>query len=285
MPENTVSKNTEKNLKLLIAYDGSSDADAAIDDLRRAGLPQVAEVVVLTVADILMPHYKTPDPSLPAHVIAEIMKARAPFLQAVESARATATRAAERLHTAFPDWAVQVEASAASPASAIIKKAQAWKPDMIVVGTQGHSALGGRLLGSVSQKVITEARCSVRIGRRSATAPVAEAPLAEAPPRLVVGWDGSLDAQAAVSVLTSREWPAGSAVHVVTVCDSHCSVEIARQFPELAQWIEEEAAGDEFAWLHKMAESAAQRLRAAGLEASVVAKHGNPKRVLLEEAQ
>ena len=43
------------HMKLLIAYDGSSCADAALDDLSRAGLPHAAEVLVLSVADVLLP--------------------------------------------------------------------------------------------------------------------------------------------------------------------------------------------------------------------------------------
>ena len=39
-------------MKILIAYDGSPCADAALDDLRRAGLPCEAEAVVLSVADV-----------------------------------------------------------------------------------------------------------------------------------------------------------------------------------------------------------------------------------------
>ncbi|MBM4259474.1 MAG: hypothetical protein FJ147_26690 [Deltaproteobacteria bacterium] len=34
-------------MKILIAYDGSACADAALHDLRRAGLPQEAETVIL----------------------------------------------------------------------------------------------------------------------------------------------------------------------------------------------------------------------------------------------
>ncbi|HEY8462140.1 MAG TPA: universal stress protein, partial [Blastocatellia bacterium] len=37
-------------MKILIGYDGSSYADAAIDHLRRAGLPRSADVMVVSVA-------------------------------------------------------------------------------------------------------------------------------------------------------------------------------------------------------------------------------------------
>ena len=38
-------------MKLLIAYDGSTSADAAIEDLQRAGLLQQAEALVVCVED------------------------------------------------------------------------------------------------------------------------------------------------------------------------------------------------------------------------------------------
>jgi hypothetical protein len=40
-------------MKVLVGYDGLSCADAALHDLRRAGLPGVVEAVVMSVADVL----------------------------------------------------------------------------------------------------------------------------------------------------------------------------------------------------------------------------------------
>jgi nucleotide-binding universal stress UspA family protein len=38
-------------MKILIAYDGSECADAALDDLRKAGLPADAQIKVLSVVE------------------------------------------------------------------------------------------------------------------------------------------------------------------------------------------------------------------------------------------
>lgn len=44
-----------KNLKLLLAYDGSTSAETALDDLLRAGLPAETDAIVISVADIFVP--------------------------------------------------------------------------------------------------------------------------------------------------------------------------------------------------------------------------------------
>ena len=42
-------------MRILIGYDGSLCADAALDDLARAGLPEVAETQILSVAEVWLP--------------------------------------------------------------------------------------------------------------------------------------------------------------------------------------------------------------------------------------
>ena len=39
-------------MRILVAYDGSSCADAALNDLRRAGLPVEVQARILSVADV-----------------------------------------------------------------------------------------------------------------------------------------------------------------------------------------------------------------------------------------
>lgn len=40
-------------MRILIGYDGSESADAALADLRHAGLPRDAEALILSVADVM----------------------------------------------------------------------------------------------------------------------------------------------------------------------------------------------------------------------------------------
>lgn len=43
-------------MKLLIGYDGSECANAAIDDLRRAGFPREAQAIIFSVFKQWLPH-------------------------------------------------------------------------------------------------------------------------------------------------------------------------------------------------------------------------------------
>ncbi len=42
-------------MKILFAYDGSECADSALEDLRNAGLPEKADAIVMSLADVFLP--------------------------------------------------------------------------------------------------------------------------------------------------------------------------------------------------------------------------------------
>jgi nucleotide-binding universal stress UspA family protein len=265
-----------EKLKVLIAYDGSSCADAALDDLRRAGLPPVAEALIIAVADVFLPPPSDAERTLPEQVPMAVQSAWAQATHAVEEAHALAIQARDRVQAVFPDWEVSAEACADSPAWAIIKKADTWQPDLLVVGSHGRSTVGRLLLGSISYKVVTEAHCSVRIGRSDHKTGVA-------PVRLVIGVDGSADAVAAVHAVAARHWPTGSETRLVAVLDSRMLTALAPYHPPVAEWAKA-GAPDEQAWVHQMVEALAEQLRAIGLTVSSVIQPGDPKDVLLHQA-
>ncbi len=49
------------------------------------------------------------------------------------------------------------------PANVIIKEVEDENIDLVVMGSQGYGAIAGSLLGSVSQRVLHKAKCSVLI--------------------------------------------------------------------------------------------------------------------------
>jgi nucleotide-binding universal stress UspA family protein len=241
--------------KILIAYDGSACSDAALNDLSRAGFSPALEAVVVTVAYLILP---PPDDALSAddQPVLRIPKveryAHAREDKAIKDAQSVAERAAERVKTAFPGWVVRPEVCCDAPAWAIIKMAYSDNPGLILVGSHRHSVVGGRLiLGSVSQRVLYEAQCSVRVARCSDER-------REGPVRIIVGFNGSPESELAVGAVESRTWPEGSEARIVTALDTQTTV--SPDVPTV-------------------------KLRAAGLMASGIARKGDPTHILIEEAE
>ena len=265
-------------MKILVAYDGSSCADAALNDLRRAGLPVEVQARILSVADVWVA--PRPDEGVrlqPAttvreeRIIAARNQASEKARHAVEEARALAVRACRRVQANSPNWEVSAEARADSPAWAVLKEANDWKPDLIVLGSHGRSPLNRLMLGSVSQKVVTEARCSVRVSR-------GQNKQIDSPLRLVLGVDGSPGADAAVRTLTQRSWPADTRVYVVAVMNPVLATAIL--------WHEtDEQTQDAPERVQALVEAVVEQLRGAGLAASPHILSGNPKQVLVEATE
>ena len=251
-------------MKVLIAYDGSACADAALDDLRRAGLPEEGEAVVLSVGTAwpLLSEGATPrDMAAIAH-------------EELAHAATLSARAANRVRADLPAWSVTSEAVVESPQWAIVQKADTWRPDLVVVGSHGRSAIGRAILGSVSQSVLTHVMCSVRIARRRASGRGGGAV------RLVIGVDGSVESATAVSAVALRRWPAGSEVRVVAVVDAP---EPLMKFPVSARVTS--VSDSPHQWVTRAVDRVAQELQDGGLTVSPLVCEGDPKRVLVEESE
>lgn len=264
-------------MKILVAYDGSEWADDALQDLRRAGLPADADVVVMSLADVFMPADDAMDEVFPTNVPAEVQRAHEHAKQELGHAENLAKGASEQLKSLFPTWRIRYEAQADSPAWAIIRTADQWKPDLIVMGAQGHAVFGGRLiLGSISQRVLYEAGCSVRIARslhKNSDKPV----------RLLIAVDNSPGSSAAVDAVCSRNWPKGSEAGLITVVDTVFPITPNRDELSTEKWIE---VSDEENWdqVRQLFEPQAEKLRAAGLHAEVLIRRGDPAKQILAEA-
>jgi len=266
-------------MKILIAYDGSGAADAVMADLRHAGLAADVEALVMSVADVFVPPAgdEIVDNTFPLYVPEGIKLAHARARHQLDQAEALAQRASEQLKSIFPDWHLNYQAEADSPAWAVIKRAGQWKPDLIVMGARGHSVLGGRLiLGSISQRVLYEARCSVRIARNLNRS-------SDKPHRLLIGVDSSSDSGAAVDMVCKRNWLKGTEVGLLTVVDTVMPVTGDAAKRSEVKWIE---VADEGNWdqVREVFEPWAQKIREAGLHAEVLIRRGNAADEILEEA-
>lgn len=272
----------KKNMRILIAYDGSDCAEAALDDLAQAGLPQTAEAIVLSITEVWLPpppvsSYEIVEQAMSVHVPADLKKVYMKGSRVVKEAKALAERGAARVSATFPHWKVMAEAIYGSPAWELVFKADKWKPDLIVLGSHGRSALGRFVLGSVSQRVVTEARCSVRIARGRVEEP-------GSPVRIVIGIDGSPASKAAVRAVAERNWPAQSQARVVVVDDPLEPTLVGQLMPMVAESVDLENRIDRKR-IQKLAEDAAKLLRSGNLHASAMIEEGDPKHVLPKVAE
>jgi nucleotide-binding universal stress UspA family protein len=263
-------------MKLLIGYDGSDCARAALEDLVLAGLPPDADVCVLSVADMLVPvpfdepvRARKPPPSR------IVRTARALSADVMAQAQQASLEAVAVLTSLFPGWRVQPEVVADSPPWALVKRAQQRGADLIVVGSHGQGALSRLVLGSVSQGVLHHATCSVRIARTRER-------LSAAPPRIIVGMDGSPHARDAVDELARRPWPDGTEVRVVTAIDPHWRMAVAGAW---AAPLAADAPGDVASDAQARATTAVRQLADRGLSATPVVALADPKRLLVEQAR
>lgn len=273
-------------MRLLIGYDGSECAGAAIYDLRRAGLPPDVEATLMTCVD-LTPHlpascYQPVDAATAAKEPPIVRNARLLALAAITEAKSTAARGVQRVKAEFPGWTVAPETTPdCSAYRALVLKAEKWRPDLLVVGSHGRSAAGRALLGSVSQKVLSHAVCSVRVARFREDA----SRLAGDPVRIVLGVDGSADSAAAVSAVADRCWPSGTEIRVVMAVDQRLTVALAYG-PHVGMWMPAvPAITDDKTLPSHITDQVAKELRQAGLSAVPVVADGDPKQVLLREAE
>lgn len=272
----------DQKMKIVIGYDGSACAEAALDDLQRAGLPPQAEATIISVTELWLPppppsSYEIVEQARAVHVPADLKTVYMEDSPSVEEAQSLAERASRRVRSKFPGWEIRAVGLCGSPAGEIILRADEWKSDLIVVGSHGRSALGRLVLGSVSQKVMTEAHCSVRVAR-------GRVEVEPSPLRILVGVDGSPAAEMAVREVASRVWPVNSEARVVVVDDPLTSTLIGHIIPPVKRVVEE-MNQEERAWREKIVNDAVKVLRAAELKVSAIVDEGDPKSVLVEEAE
>lgn len=254
-------------MKILVAYDGSAHADIAIEDLQWAGLPAKADAVVLTALEW---------PAMQAIRSWGMVETdfSPEWIERIRTAEQRAAAGRELLRGYFPQWKIELEPSAGSPAESILEMADSWPADLVVAGTHGRSALGRAVMGSVSQRLIRQAHCSVRIARPRRH---------EGALRLLIGVDGSAQADAAVAEVARRSWPAGTEVRVLAV--QEVLVPASEDPIALGRDVYDKLNEDEHFRMQYVAGEAVRTLEKAGLKASPVLVEGDPKRSLVERAR
>lgn len=240
-------------MKILIGYNGSQIAEAALDNLRQAGLPEQAEAVILSVAEVWLPP------------------------ENIDEAKILAHRAQAHLEKEFPLWKIRTEISYGSPAQEILSKAGELKSELIVIGeSREHLCDGNLFLHSTSHKILNGAKCSVRIARGKSENDQKET-------RVVIGYDGSPGSQFAVDEVASRRWQSNSEVRLVVVADSTVPSSIGRFVAPTSNLFSEMKIVRQ--QMEKLAEAPLQKLKNAGLRATLSVGTGNPKEIVAKMAE
>ncbi len=262
-------------MKILVAYDGSASADTAIEDLRRAGLPAQAEALIVCVDDGGLPAPEGVNPvEAGSH---DSWRAR------LAEAEMLAEKASRRIVSCFPRWTVSSKALWGSPAKIILDTSGSWRPDLLVVGSHGRSLVGRLFLGSVSSELVHKAACSVRVARSGGSFTVG------GPIRIIVGNDGSTEAEAVVQAVLKRSWPEKTEAQIISVVQTLAPaadpLDASTFAQEPAFTVIHDVDEHERARLQKVAEETADVLRGAGLIPTRIVVDGDPRMVILAEAE
>jgi nucleotide-binding universal stress UspA family protein len=195
----------------------------------------------------------------------------------IEFSRAKALESVQRIKEIFPDWQVSAEASAGIPAEELIKSSDDLQPDILVVGSHGRSALGRFFLGSVSQKILHESNCSVRISRRIEKKENSKI-------HILIAVDGSKNAEATVQTVANRILTENAEIRLIAVDDPFNRPEIGYiNWDQLEDKPKENEKSKE--WIEKVINKPTQILKSAGLQVSHKIHWGDAANMILQEAE
>ena len=144
-------------MKILLAIDGSACSNAAVQEVARRPWPEGSFVKVLTVLETPLP--PTPEAwAIPPNYFEELDAALR------RQGENIVNRAVEKLKS-NGTFSVDAVLAPGSARAVILDEAESWGADLIVLGSHGYSAWKRFLLGSVSQAVVSHAKCSVEVVR------------------------------------------------------------------------------------------------------------------------
>ena len=247
-------------MRILLAVDGSVSSDRAIQLLTGVPLPPDSVVRVVSVhqpfTDLLAMSWGT---------------VGAPGASPVESDQEVDIRhhheAIGRAEIALRRPGLRVEGFLlrGRPASSIVDEATSIGADLIVLGSRGHGVITTMVLGSTASEVVDHASCPVLVARSGSLGSIAFAD------------DGSPSARIAESVIASPLF-AGRHVDVLTVAETAVPVavgfvsglhdQVVSSYGRSVDEARREVAD--------VSETAAGRLRAAGVDADPVSLEGDP---------
>lgn len=142
-------------MRILLATDGSEySIEAAKKCCEFIAESEIDEIKLITVVDNFTPMATEPFIS-PEEFMATVEKElREDAEKIIDDTEKTLVESNDKIN-------FEKEILMGSPGKVIIKEAEEWKADLIIVGSHGQGFWGRALLGSVSDAVVHHAPCSV----------------------------------------------------------------------------------------------------------------------------
>ena len=156
--QNQETKN--RGMKILLATDGSEHSKAAVEEVANRPFPLKTEVRILSVYEKVSLLMKTD----PMGALEEYYNEADHY--ALQKAKDTIENAAKILRKKNPALIITTTFIDGSAKSVILKEAETFGADLVVVGSHGFGAVKRFMLGSVSHAVSLHAKCSVEIVRK-----------------------------------------------------------------------------------------------------------------------
>lgn len=147
-------------MRILLAIDGSPCSEAAVNEVAKRPWPASSEIKIVSAFEV--PISPTPEAwAISSEYFDQMARV------AREQAEAVVSAAALKVEAGGQTVSVTTGVVIGSPRSAILEESENWKADLIVMGSHGYGTWQRFLLGSVSQAVVSHAKCSVEVVRCS----------------------------------------------------------------------------------------------------------------------
>ena len=200
-------------MNILIATDGSEDSANALNFMLRFPFPRTSRMTVLTVVSDI--------PMLPQELDALDASQRRQLAEANRQLLADAEDLVECESARLREdgWPGEVLVRNGNAVDEILSVAEEIKADLIVLGSHGTGLAKRFLLGSVSDRLLEYARCSVLIVKKKhgVEGEGEIEPGTNAPYKIMLAYDQSDVSREALDLCASLPLEQGSEINVVNV--------------------------------------------------------------------
>jgi nucleotide-binding universal stress UspA family protein len=150
-------------IKILAATDGSEFSEAALCSLAERPWPAGSTAKVISIPELILPLREFP--YFEPHEVEDLN------IASIDEAKAAAAAGVKILSTGSLKICCDIPAEQEMPWRLILREAEKWQADMIVVGSHGRRGFDRLTMGSVSEAVALHAKCSVEVIRKREAQP------------------------------------------------------------------------------------------------------------------